>query len=117
MKQTTVIEDIGEGRLYQKEPRKLEVPNLKITLTESFAQSWIDWHEDFVINRNSGESQEKNGSLAFLASNRRDELARINFFNLGIFRLAPEKVQAQSDQIKRIVAEMYCERMEFVSPL
>jgi hypothetical protein len=41
------------------------------------------------------------------------ELARVNFFNLGIFRFAPVKVENSADQIKRVTAELYCERMEF----
>jgi hypothetical protein len=39
-----------------------------------------------------------------------------NFFNLGIFKLAPEKQEANSDQIRRVVAELYCERMELHIP-
>jgi phage tail-like protein len=114
IKQTLVTHPIGEMREYQREPSKLEFPNLKITLAENYAKTWIDWHEDFVIKGNSSDSQEKNGSLTFLSPNLTSELARIKFFNLGIFRLAPEKAQAQSDQIKRMAAELYCERMDFV---
>lgn len=116
VKQTAATDSIGESRDYQKEPGKLEFPNLKITLPESFAQSWKAWHEDFVIKGNNSESQEKNGFLAFLTPDHSKELARINFFNLGIFRLAPEKTQPQQDQVKKIVAELYCQRMEFVFP-
>jgi len=115
VKQTIVAAAVGEMRDYQKLPGRIEFPNLSITLAESHAQSWIDWHEDFVVKGNCGDSQEKSGSLTFLAPNQK-ELAHINFFNLGIFRLAPEKHQAQANQLSRIVAELYCERMEFVFP-
>jgi hypothetical protein len=115
VKQTVVQDDIGEMREYIREPGKLEFPNLKVTLAESFAQSFIDWHNDFVIMGNSGESQEKTGSISLFDPSL-TELARINFFNLGIFRLVPEKAQIQADQIKKIVFEMYCERIEFVYP-
>jgi phage tail-like protein len=114
IKQTLVTDAVGEMRVYQQEPSKLEFPPLKITLAENYAKSWIDWHEDFVIKGNSSDSQEKNGSLTFLTPNLTSELAHVNFFNLGIFRWAPEKAQALSDQIKRVAAELYCERMEFV---
>jgi phage tail-like protein len=113
VKQTITTAAVGEMRDYQKLPGRIEYPNLKVTLPESHAQSWIDWHEDFVIKGNCGDSQEKSGSLTFLAPNLK-ERAHINFFNLGIFRLAPEKRQEPTDQISRIVAELYCERMEFV---
>ena len=42
-----------------------EFPNLKITLAESAAQKWIDWHENFVIKGNG--SDERSGSLVFLS--------------------------------------------------
>jgi len=101
-------------RDYQKEPGKLEFPNLKITLAESAAKTWLDWHEDFVVKGNCGEDQEKDGSLTFLAPDLKQELARVDFFNLGIFRLAPEKPEPQPDRVKKLIAELYCERMQFV---
>ncbi len=116
VKQIFAIDNIGEARDYSKQPGKIEFPNLKFTLAEKYAGSWMDWHADFVIKGNNGDGQEKNGSLTFLSPNLTTELARINFFNLGIFRLAPEEAQSQSNQIQRIVAEMYCERMEFLFP-
>ena len=56
---------------------------------------------------------EKNGSLTFLSPNRTTELGRINFFNLGIFTLAFDESDAAPDAIKRVTAELYCERMDF----
>lgn len=114
VKQVAVTDDIGDARDYLKEPGKLEFPNLKITLAESASETWYDWHADFVIKGNNDESKEKNGSLVLLSPNRQTELARINFFNLGIFKIASDKAEANADQIKRVKAELYCERMEFV---
>ena len=113
VKQSAITDDIGDARDYLKEPGKLEFPNLKVTLAEIIAQSWYDYHEDFVIKGNNDESKEKNGALILLAPNTQIELARISFFNLGIFKVASEKVEVNADQIKRITAELYCERMEF----
>ncbi|MCL5102624.1 MAG: phage tail protein [Armatimonadetes bacterium] len=113
VKQTVVTDDIGDARDYLKEPGKLEFPNLKITMSEVGAQSWYDWHKDFVIKGENDEGREKHGTLTFLSPNRQDELAQIEFFNLGIFRICPEKAEANSDQIRRVTAELYCERMVF----
>jgi len=113
VKQQFMAHDIGEGRDYLNEPGRLEFPNLKIALPESVAQTWMDWHEDFVIKGNNDDSREKHGALIFLASDRKRELARVNFYNLGIFRLAPQKPEASADRIKRLTVELYCERMEW----
>jgi len=116
VKQSVQTDQIGDARDYLREPGKLEFPNLRITLAGSGAQTWVDWHDDFVIKGNCGDAQEKSGSLTFLAPDLKHELARVEFNHLGIFRLAPEKPEPQPDNISRLVAELYCERMEFVYP-
>ena len=51
VKQGVASKDIGSARDSQKEPGKLEFPNLKITMAEVAAQSFIDWHENFRHQR------------------------------------------------------------------
>jgi len=112
VKQSVAVDDVGDARDYQREPTKLEFPNLKITMMESSAESWFDWFEDFVIKGNSDESKEKNGSIALLSANLADELLRIDLFNLGIFKIGNDKAEANSDRITTVTAHLYCERME-----
>ncbi|MGH2764414.1 MAG: hypothetical protein ACRDKA_00635, partial [Actinomycetota bacterium] len=116
VKQAILFDEIGDAREMVKAPSQVEFPNLRVTLSESGAQSWLDWHEDFVIKGNNDDSQERNGRLAFLAANQKDEFAAVKLFNLGIFRIAPDKFEATKDQIKRVTADLYCERMEFHYP-
>ena len=97
----------------QRERGRLEIPNLVVTLAESGAQSFFDWHQDFVINGNNGSENEKNGMLEYLTPNLAETLFTITFQHLGIFKLAPEKVEAGSENIRRIKAEMYCQQMAF----
>lgn len=111
--QNVASEVVGESRNMLHEPGKIDFPNLTISLSEAGAQTWVDWHEDFVIKGNNGESQEKKGSLILLSENLQNELARINFFNLGIFKLTMDQGDANDDAIKRVTAGLYCERMEF----
>ena len=66
-----------------------------------------------MINGNASAEDEKSGMLEYLTPNLKDVLFTINFHNLGIFKLAPEKLEAGGEQIRRVKAEMYCERMEF----
>lgn len=108
-------ESVGDRRDHELAPARLDIPNLRITLAERTVESWAAWHEDFVVNGNNGQEFEKSGSLVFLSPNRKDELARLDLFNLGIFRLAQER-GAAADQASRAVAELYCERMEMRMP-
>jgi len=112
VKQAAVSDDIGDARNSLKEPGRIEFPNLSITLAETTAQTWMDWFEDFVVKGNNGDDREKTGSLVFLSANRQSELGRVNFFNLGIFKVACTKGDASADQIRRVTAHLYCERME-----
>jgi phage tail-like protein len=113
IKQTAVSDDIGDSRDYRKEPGRIEFPNLTITLAETGAQTWLDWFEDFVVKGNNGDDREKTGALIFLAPNRQSEIGRVHFFNMGIFKLAATKGDANQEQIRRVTAHLYCERMEF----
>jgi hypothetical protein len=113
IKQTAVSDDIGDARDQFKEPGRIEFPNLTITLAETGAQTWIDWFDDFVVKGNNGEDREKTGSLIFLSPNRQTEIGRVNFFNMGIFKMAATKGDANEEQIRRVTAQLYCERMEF----
>lgn len=112
IKQTAVTGTIGDGRDVLKEPGRVEFPNIAVTMAESAASTWTAWFEDFVINGKNGEDHEKNGALIFLSPNLQTELARVNFFNLGIFKLAATRADAADEKIQRVKAELYCERME-----
>jgi phage tail-like protein len=113
VKCTTKDEEIGDARDYLKEPGKVEFPNLKVQFSAISAQSWVDYHDDFVIKGNCWEDKEKSGELVFLSPNRQTELAAVKFFNLGIFKLSAAKLEGNSDNQARYDAELYCERMEF----
>jgi hypothetical protein len=88
-----------------------EFPNLRIELSAISAGTWRTWFQSFVIDGHSGATDEKSGSLSFLNANLTTVLATINFHNLGIFRLE----NAPADP-SRVVAELYCERMELAIP-
>ncbi len=113
VKQRVAESGLGDRRDSLKEPGKLEFPNLKIQLSEIAAATWQAWHEDFVVKGNNDESKERKGRLVFLSPNRTQELLEIKLYNLGIIRVDSGKSDANVDQIKRVTAELYCERMEF----
>jgi phage tail-like protein len=112
VKQSQATDDIGEVRPLRKGQGKLEFPNLAITLMESSAQSWFDWFESFVIKGESEDKREKSGSIAFLAADLKQELLRVDLFNLGIFKIAQDKAEANVARAGTVTARLYCERME-----
>lgn len=104
----------GESRDYRRDRGAIEFPNLRVTFSTSSAQTWLAWHEDFVVKGNSGSEQERNGVIVYLDPTMKTELGRVNLSSCGIFRLTPEKVVTGSESISRMIAELYCERMDFV---
>jgi phage tail-like protein len=113
IKQKVVEDPVGEQRDYQKVPASIEYPNLVITCAESHADQLYAWHEDFVIAGNNSEDKEKGGTLEYMSANMKDVLFTLTFHGLGIFKLTPEKVEAGSENVRRVKAELYCHQLTF----
>src|SRR5262245_3275597 len=59
---------VDDPRGYQKEPANVEVPNLRVTLSEQRAESWTEWFQRFVVQGENSEADEKNASIVLLAT-------------------------------------------------
>jgi hypothetical protein len=112
--QKVVDNPVGEQRAYEKEVGGMVFPDLNISLAAVNSESWANWHQDFVIKGNNGDAQEKNGAIVFLDHTRSKELGRISLFNCGIYRFGAPPMDAKSESVRRMIADLYCERMEFV---
>jgi phage tail-like protein len=113
VKQQLVAHSVGASRDYQTEPSHLEISNLAVTLPEANAETFYNWHESFVIKGKNGPEEERSGTLEFLGNDLKEVLFTLELKNLGIFRLTPEKVEAGSENIRRVKAEMYCQEVAF----
>jgi hypothetical protein len=109
----TVAEAPAGGRRVRT-PTTVEFPNLTVTFSAADVAKWSEWFDSFVLKGQSTDADEKAGTITFLAANLKDELGRVRLFGLGIVKLAPEQTQAAA--LKRMVAELYCERMELEIP-
>jgi hypothetical protein len=100
---------VGELRDYGHEPAAPDIPNLVVTIAEAFAQPMYDWLQDFVVKGQNGQDRERVGVLEYLAPDMRSVLLAMNFFNLGIFSMEPDVLQAGPENIRRTKVSMYCE--------
>jgi T4-like virus tail tube protein gp19 len=89
----------------------IDFPGLRVTLAESGADTWRDWHRDFVVQGMNDDGQERSGALV-LFDPTLQEIGRVELAGLGIHRLALAKAEAGQEALARVVAELYCERME-----
>jgi hypothetical protein len=90
-------------------PGKLEFPNLVVTSSALDLGPWQAFFDDFVLDGNNGQTDELGGKLDIMAPDLKTVLATLEFFHLGIFRLAPEEVEPSSSNIQRFRADLYCE--------
>jgi hypothetical protein len=112
IKQTPAKIEVGEANDPSKEPGKLEFPNVILTLPESAAKSFQDYFDSFVIKGNSGESQEKSGSLVLLSRNRKKELLRLNLSGMGIYKISPAPVHSRKPRMEKVMqAAFYVEKI------
>jgi len=113
LKIVTTANQVGVTRDYEVVRAHFDVPNLAITTAEAQAAEFYQWHQDFVIQGHNTRDKERGGTLEFLAPDLRELLFTLTFRGLGIFKLAPEKVEVGREAIGRVKAEMYCEDIGF----
>ena len=93
-------------------PYKVEVSNLVVSVPESDAKAFQAWFAAFVQAGPGAQAARREGTLKYL-SPEGDVLFTLDLHGLGIFKFAPEKVEAGNENIRRVKAEMYCEKIEF----
>jgi hypothetical protein len=112
------IEGLDCSRVSKIEPlvvagtSPVDFPAPSVTLAASTQKPWADWLEEFVVKGLNDDAHEKSGSIVYLAPNEKDQLGTVKLSNLGIFRLSPESAERRQETIPRVVAELYCERIE-----
>ena len=111
IRQPIADNDVGQARDLKKQPTRLDIPNLVVSLAEFSAGTFYAWFQDMVIKGNSGDSNERSGMLEFLDPTLKNTLFTVHFQRLGIFGFTPERSDASADGIKRVKAEMYCEQV------
>ena len=103
--------DVGGPRGDRRAMPTVVFSDLAVSVPGAAAQSWIAWHEEFVVRGDSGEGSEKVGRLSLLSRQHERELAGVQLLGLGICGLG--RAFATDSGQEEIVARLYCERMEF----
>jgi hypothetical protein len=90
----------------------VDFPDLHVQLAETGSETWTAWHDEFVVQGKNDDQHEKAGALVFLAPDQKAELGRVKLAGVGIYRLARPAAPEGTEQVGRIQASLYCERME-----
>ncbi len=104
----TEYRDGGEGTVHLL-PGRLEYPNLVITFPAVDGTAWQSYFEDFILNGNNGNDHELGGTLDLMGPDLKTVLARLQFLNLGIFRLALAEIDPSNTNVQQFQADLYSE--------
>jgi hypothetical protein len=103
----------GESRYPEIEATKIEYSNLVVRLPDTFADGFLKWHDEFIIDGRSDSSNEKSGTLEFFAPNSDKPYFGINLGGLGMISLAMGKSALRTKTGGPVTVQMYCETMKF----
>ena len=93
-----------------------EVPNIKITISLEDVKPWEDWHHSFLVKCGGFHSGELNGSITYLAPDRKEELAKLHLINAGIVALdnfPSQRIPRGKEEVACFEVELYVEQMKF----
>jgi hypothetical protein len=96
-------------------PGPLEVPDLELTLQQTGSESVVDWHQEFVIDGNNSDGDEKSGLISLLEPAGKKALLQLELAGVGIFALE-RTAAAGRDAIAALTAQMYCEELRLIPP-
>jgi len=94
------------------EPGLLQIPPLVLTVSAGSAEPLFAWFDDFVIQGRNAEKDERSGSLQLRSDNQGVTLLGLSMTNLGIYRVGELRAVSDSQSIRKVRAELYCEQME-----
>lgn len=113
-KQSVVKDEVGQFREYTKHAAKVEVPNLKLTISMADWDAWSEWHKSFVIDGKCADSDELTGSIVFMGPDLQEELGSIELDHIGIISMQQVSVTANEDKVARFEVELYIESMKYL---
>lgn len=96
-----------------KHPAKVTVPDLKVTFSGADAKAWDDFAFSWFVGGKRTEADELSGRIVFLGPDMKKELGEITLLNVGLKKYSDEDHEANSEKLRRKVAELYVEKMEF----
>ena len=68
-------------------PTPIEVGEIQLTISAQDADAWIAWFEDFVIDGNSGDAAELEGSITWFQADTKTPIGTIDLRGVGIVKL------------------------------
>jgi hypothetical protein len=92
--------------------RGAEVSNFVVTVSGIDADSWVQWHDLFIVQGKGTDQNEKTADIDLLDPTMKDTLFRIHVEGVGILRALPSaEAGTKGSTIRRLEVELYAERL------
>lgn len=114
IKQNVKMMHTGADRFPELVPTNIEFPSLKGTMSMAYGAGLAAWHQEYVVSGRNDADNQRTGLIEYLAPNKRDVIFAIQLYDVGITRLAIEKVTANQAEVKRYQFELYVGRMDIL---
>ena len=112
-KQGVIKDEVGAFRIATKHPAKVEVPNIKVTISMADVDAWQDWFRTFVIDGKCTDSDELSGAITFLGPDLNEQLAEIELLHVGVISMEISGEEANKEELAQFAVELYVEEMKF----
>lgn len=110
VKQNVISNPVGSDRITRKEPGRVEMPSLQLSILESQLADWWKWYDQAVVK---GNPEDVTGHITYFASDgqgaSRTELMRLDLSGVGLTSLEIDKYEAHKEGIARAKAVLYVE--------
>jgi tail tube protein gp19 len=113
-KQAVVTDQIGAQRIMTKHPAKITVPDIKITLSAADFEPWRQWSQAWFQDGKCLASDHKDGTITFLSPDMATEIGHIELKQCGLKKVTAPSLEANKEEVSRIVVELFVEEMKFV---
>ncbi len=111
LKQRVLRTNSGTRRVSASVPTKVEIPNLKLTISKRDIKPWQQWHKDFVINGKCARGKEMSGAITFLDPSMKKALSRLDLSKVCVRSIRPQHSGSKRPP-SRMVVEISCEEMK-----
>lgn len=112
-KQAVVRDDIGPHRISTIHPAKLEIGNLKMTLSAADAEPWALWADSWFRQGKCAAGDHKDGAIYFLDASGKD-IGHIELKQMGLIKFSQGEHTANAETVKRITVELYIEEADII---
>jgi hypothetical protein len=112
-KQATVRDEIGMHRIHTIHPCKVELGNIKMTLSAADAEPWAQWADAWFRQGKCLTSDHKDGGIYFMDPTGKD-IGHVELKQLGLAKFDAGEHTANAETVKRVTVELYVQEIEMV---